>query len=216
MKTSRRITLRLVLSAMFALDSQYPIVHAEDAAFPTAKAMPETEALKPADANQTHAIPWNPIGAKAGADYHDSGLAVIPERNGARLHCVFQRLDGEATSAGLWLVSTVTNQPIDRFRVLAMAVGRQSLSAQGTVRVDGSTVRFARSWLVEEYSVSMDGVRQDFLVTEKPAGEGQLDVRLEVTGARVELAAYGAQLVLEKSARKLAYSRLHATDANGK
>jgi hypothetical protein len=41
-------------------------------------------------------------------------------------------------------------------------------------------------------------------------------VRLAVSGARVEAMAYGAQLVLEKSGRRIAYSRLRATDATGK
>ncbi len=173
-------------------------------------------AVKPAGANKTQAIPWDQIGAKAGADYHGDGLNVIAGGNGARLHCVFQRLEGEATSEGLWLASTVTNPPGDRFRVVAVAVGGQSLSPQGTVTVDGQTVRFTRAGLVEEYSVSLDGVRQDFVVTEKPAGDCQLQVRLAVGGARVEPAANGAQLVLERSGRKIAYSRLHAAHANGK
>jgi hypothetical protein len=69
---------------------------------------------------------------------------------------------------------------------------------------------------VEEYSVSMDGVRQDFLVPERPAGAGELVVRLAVSGARVEPAAAGARLVLDNSRRKLAYSRLRATDATGR
>jgi hypothetical protein len=43
-----------------------------------------------------------------------------------------------------------------------------------------------------------------------------LEVRLEVTGARVEATMHGAQLVLEKSGRRIAYSRLRATDATGK
>src|ERR1022692_2623733 len=46
--------------------------------------------------NAPAAIPWNQIGAKAGADYRGDGLAVTPTESGARLHGVFQRLDGEA------------------------------------------------------------------------------------------------------------------------
>src|SRR6266436_5745299 len=54
------------------------------------------------------AIPWSQIGAKAGADYQGDGLAVspIPQSGSARLRCVFQRLEGEATREGLWLTST--------------------------------------------------------------------------------------------------------------
>src|ERR1017187_6743164 len=74
--------------------------------------------------NAPAAIPWNQIGAKAGADYKGDGLAVTPTESGARLHCVFQQLDGEATPAGLWLSSTATKAVKDRFRVTAAAVGR--------------------------------------------------------------------------------------------
>ena len=56
----------------------------------------------------TTAIPWSQIGAKAGADYQGDALAVIPTAEGARLRCVFQRLEGDATREGLWLTSTVT------------------------------------------------------------------------------------------------------------
>ena len=82
------------------------------------------EAAGLAATNTPAAIPWNQIGAKAGADYKGDGLAVTPNSEGARLHCVFQRLDGEATPEGLWLTSTATNAVKDRFRVTVMAVGR--------------------------------------------------------------------------------------------
>jgi hypothetical protein len=86
----------------------------------------------------------------------------------------------------------------------------------GTVSIDGQTVRFTRPGLTEEYSVSTDGVRQDFVVTQRSAGTGELQVELAVTGARVEPAAFGAQLVLEGSGRKIAYSRLRVRDAAGR
>src|ERR1039458_3369619 len=76
--------------------------------------------------NTPAAVPWSQIGAKASADYTGDGLAVTPTEFGARLHCVFQRLDGEATSQGLWLTSTVTNKANDRFRVTAAIVGRKA------------------------------------------------------------------------------------------
>ncbi len=230
--------------------------------------------------------------------------------SGARLRCVFQRLEGEATLDGLWLRSTATNAAKDRFRVRAVAVWhvppcapdegssptnpvkleapqgfgvRRRSEAQsplseapcsfgllsrwqsqsgnfadsvtvvqdaivppgrGTVEVADKLVRFVRPGLVEEYSVSMDGVRQDFVVMEKPRSrgpkcaqteilqrnipknlsrltsaateEGPLRVELAVTGAKVEPLGEGAQRVLEESTRKIAYSRLRVTDATGK
>ncbi len=204
-------------------------------------------------------LPWSQLGAKAGADYQGDGLAVSSTADGARLRCVFQRLQGEVTREGLWLTSTVTNAVNDRFRIVAAAVGRdgdvkresverqsvergsvergalvrgsdaltlhasrshalrsRALANSGTVAIDGQTVRFTRPGLVEEYSVSMDGVRQDFVIEQRPAAAGQLRVELTVMGAKVEPLADGAQLVLENSGRKIAYSRLRVTDATGK
>src|SRR6266567_4547178 len=70
-------------------------------------------------------LAWSQLGAKAGADYEGDGLAVSPTAEGARLRCVFQRLEGEATHEGLWLTSTVTNAVKDRFRIVAAALGRE-------------------------------------------------------------------------------------------
>ena len=76
-----------------------------------------------ADTAET-SIPWSQLGAKAGADYQGDGLAVIPTADGARLRCVFQRLEGEATREGLWLASTAAETNREEFRVVAAAVGR--------------------------------------------------------------------------------------------
>jgi len=86
----------------------------------------------------------------------------------------------------------------------------------GNVTLAGQTARFTRPAVLEEYSVSMDGVRQDFVVLERPKDPGELAVRLAVSGAKIEQAAGGAQLVLENSGRKIAYSRLRVSDATGK
>src|SRR5206468_2565522 len=75
-------------------------------------------------------ISWSQIGAKAGAEYQGDGLAVGPTDGGARLRCVFQRLEGEATREGLWLTSTDSNTVNDRFRIVAAAVGRQVESVE--------------------------------------------------------------------------------------
>jgi hypothetical protein len=197
-----------------------------------------TQAADLAATNTPGAIPWNQIGAKAGADYKSDGLAVTPTESGARLRCVFQRLDGEATPECLWLTSTVTNALSDRFRVTAMEVGRVAegtltpsdgervagrpgkgqLPRTGSVSICGQTVRFGRPGMTEEYSVSMDGVRQDFIVEQAPSSPpaGELVVKLAVSGADVEPAADGARLVLTHSGRKIAYSRLRVMDATGK
>ena len=212
-------------------------------------------------------IPMDQIGAVAGKQYHGDGLAVAATPEGARLRCVFQKLEGQATPEGLWLTSTTESSKGERFRVVTSAVGREVLecgsplplwnelaasesgrglphsttlsrwcphlsvsgagvlATEGTVEVSDQLVRYIRPGLTEEYSVSMDGVRQDFIIERPPLNSGpstlnqrhdQLRVELDVTGAKAEPLANGARLVLDGSGRKIAYSRLRATDATGR
>ena len=136
-------------------------------------------------------IAWSELGAKATAQYSGDGLAVAVTPSGAvRLRCTFQKLEGEVTAEGLWLESTVPGAarasgaaavPARRFRVVADAVGREggtvtALPRSGTASGDASRARFTRPGLLEEYSVSVDGVRQDFVVSQPPAGAGELRV----------------------------------------
>ena len=88
-----------------------------------------TAAQSPAAAPaRSEPIPMDQIGAVAGKQYQGDGLSVTATPEGARLRCVFQKLEGEATREGLWLTSTVTNTMNERFRVKAVAVGRQQSS----------------------------------------------------------------------------------------
>jgi hypothetical protein len=164
--------------------------------------------------------PTSELAAKVFGQYHGEGLSVILMPDGASLHCVFQKLEGLVTREGLWLTSTVESKTGEKFRVMSRAVGREDgmkdLPLLGTVVAAGEVARWVRPGLVEEYSVSVDGVRQDFVIRERPPGVGALALRLAVSGARVAPAAFGAQLVLENSGRKIAYSRLRVTDATGR
>jgi hypothetical protein len=186
--------------------------------------------VRPVSSRTNAPIPWSEIGAKVGADYPGERLAMSPAEGGARLRCVFQRLEGDAMREGLWLSSTVANTMTECFRVVATAIGRSSgyaavqdaaaparaLPDTGTVLVAGKLVRFIRPGLIEEYSVSTEGVRQDFVVTQRPEGAGELRLQLDVSGAKVQSTAYGVQLVLPRSKREIAYGRLRVTDAMGR
>src|ERR1019366_3716487 len=85
--------------------------------------------------------------------------------------------------------------------------------------------RFTRPGLTEEYFVSVDGVRQDFVIESPPLNPqrstlnqsaGDLHVELALSGARAEAAAGGARLRLEGSGRVLACRRLRVEDATGR
>ena len=174
---------------------------------------------------QPAAIPFSDIGARATANYQGDALGVTATSDGARLRCGFQKLEGHATPEGLWLESTKPGGA-GRLRVTPTAICRAGLStlnpqlstvlpATGTVSVNDKLVRFTRPGLTEEYSVSVDGVRQDLVIAARPSGAGDLRVELALSGAWAE-AAGGARLTLEGSARKLAYSRLRVEDATGR
>jgi hypothetical protein len=90
------------------------------------------------------------------------------------------------------------------------------LFSAGIVNVADNVARFIRPGLTEEYSVSVDGVRQDFIIEQRPTGTGELRMELEVTGAKAEPLINGVRLVLDGSGRKLAYNRLRVVDATGR
>ena len=162
------------------------------------------------------AIPFDQLGVEAGKQYSGEGIGVTPTATGARLRASFQDLEAEATPEGLWLQSTGDedgNREV-RFRLRAVEVSGRRIEEKGEVRVTPEAAAWLRPGLIEEYRVSMEGVRQDFVVLRIP--DRPLAVALELTGARAEAARYGAKLILDGNARELAYNRLHVTDATGR
>jgi hypothetical protein len=189
--------------------------------------------------NSPEAVAWSEVGIKAMQEYQGDGVSIAISERGAILRCVFQKLEGEATAEGLWLRSTIPGAgEMERFRVATRSVTREStketnglsspsrdtLKRGGILQVQDKLVRFIRADLIEEYSVTMDGVRQDFIIEHPVHSEistvgqptGELRLELDVSGARVEAAPDGARLVLEGSGRKIAYNRLRAEDARGR
>jgi hypothetical protein len=90
-----------------------------------------------------------------------------------------------------------------------------ALPVTGMVQVADSVARFIRPGLTEEYSVSVDGVRQDLIVDQRPTGAGELRLEMSVSGAKAAPQADGVRLVLDGSGRALIYHRLHVVDARG-
>ena len=109
-------------------------------------------------------IPFTDIGAKATADYHGDAIGVAPVGGGARLHTAFQKLSGSIKRDGLWLNSTELEG--GQLHLIATAIGKTKLPSRGIVAIRDNVVSFKRPGLTEEYSVSVDGVRQDFVVPE--------------------------------------------------
>ena len=169
------------------------------------------------------AIPLGELGIEIEKQYSGDGVSVVSTNSGAIVRAVMQDLEGEINDEGLWLTSRAGEDvgSENRFRVKAVTLGRSdggsvNLPLLGSVRVADQTAIFGRLGLVEEYSASTDGIRQDFVVLEPPQGSGRLTLGLEVLGARVDQTGYGAELTLESNGRAFAYHRLHVTDATGR
>lgn len=158
------------------------------------------------------------LGMKVNAEYKGDAVGIEVTPQGASLRTGFQRLAGTVTAEGFWLEST-SDQP-GRLQVLARSLGRNgtllAIDGPGTVSVREKVVTFIRPGLIEEYSVAVDGVRQDFVVSASPVGSGPLRVELAVAGATAEASADGARLILTGSQRILAYNRLQVVDATGR
>jgi parallel beta-helix repeat protein len=172
------------------------------------------------DTNPTP-ISWSEVGAQASIQSQGRGTSIQASESGACLESMFQRLAGEVGEHGLQLWSTVKDDPQIRFSVLATGLGRwkgsvAALEGSGRVKVEKDLIRFVRSGLVEEYTVSVDGVRQDLVIAEPPPGNGDLRVELSVKGAIVRPSDRGATLILHDSRRQLSYHRLCVLDARNR
>jgi hypothetical protein len=166
------------------------------------------------------AIPMSRLGETVQARYEGEGISVVPAPGGALIRSAFQKLEGLATSEGLWITSTEGKAQADRFRVHATKISRNGsdlcLEGTGVATVCGDVVKWTRPMLVEEYRTSVDGIRQDFMVQKKPEGSGLLEVHLNVVGATVDNAKEGVSLKLTSGGRQLRYSRLKVLDARGR
>lgn len=176
-------------------------------------------------------ISVNQIGVLATKEYQGDGLSITASADGARLRCVFQRLEGRVTPEGLWLHSVSTDLSSEPFRIRARAVRRTenpdlvltghwsgvaaTPGETGKVFVTEGRARYIRPGLTEEYFVSADGIRQDFVIEQRPVDAGLLRVELDVTGAIVEGHSEELRLTPQGTAREIIYHQLSVTDVRG-
>ncbi|MBE7493500.1 MAG: hypothetical protein HS117_00990 [Verrucomicrobiaceae bacterium] len=188
-------------------------------------------------------IPIDQLGAEVQKLDGGGSSQILPTPDGAQLKAVLQDLEATATPEGLWLTSTANEDEgrANRFRVRAVALGRVRsaagmagrtppqakwvdkpehsflLAAEGIVHTGSQVVQWRRPGVVEQYGVSADGVRQDFIVTQRPPRNGEaLRVDLEVSGAQAKQHSTGVILTIVATGRELAYARLKVVDATGR
>ncbi|WP_176763939.1 Ig-like domain-containing protein [Aquimonas voraii] len=84
--------------------------------------------------------------------------------------------------------------------------------------VHGEIVQVRRPGVIEEFRADADGIRQDFVVPERPSGDGELVVEVAAEGAQISAVAQAdgqAVKVQMADGRRLHYHQLHVTDARG-
>ena len=168
-----------------------------------------------ADAATTTTIPLAELGQRA--DAQSPAPAPVLTAGQATLAAPLQALRGEIGPAGLTVESTSASEGGGRFRLTPTHLGKGETPLSlppGAVRLRDQAVVLDRGPLTEVLSASGDGLRQDFVVAQPPAGAGPLTLTLALEGATASAAPRGVALTLP-GGRRLVYGGLHITDAAG-
>ena len=96
--------------------------------------------------------------------------------------------------------------------------GRMQALGRGTVEQSADQVLVTHGALQEQFSASSNGLRQDFVISERPAGTSDLVLRIQTQGASLQALDNTDQAVALEldDGRLLHYHALQVTDANGK
>jgi uncharacterized repeat protein (TIGR01451 family) len=81
---------------------------------------------------------------------------------------------------------------------------------------DGKVYKKHKNGLTEQFISSSHGIQQNFILQNKPAGEGELELRISVEGASLSQKDNGVKVTLDESSRELTYDRLNVFDSKGK
>jgi hypothetical protein len=118
-------------------------------------------------------------------------------------------------------VSSVAEGGHARFSLRVAQLGREGSRAArlrpARLATAGSLVRVDRGAVVEEFSASTRGLRQDFMVSRRPEGTGSLRLSLALAGANAASVDGDQAVALTlRDGRALQYAALHVTDATGR
>ena len=144
-------------------------------------------------------------------------IEALPDGR-ARIPSPLQAMEATAAPEGITVVSTAKDKP-GTFTIRAVSLGRAGNDVApllpGKVSVDGQLARITHPSLVEELTTSADGVRQDFVLPERPTGSGDLALDLAFDGAALAQKGGAIGLTLSQG-RELLYHKLLVSDSAGK
>jgi hypothetical protein len=157
----------------------------------------------------------------------ESALGIEQQADGSfEINNPVQAVQAQVRASGTRFVSTATEKNQGgHFGLQLMSWGREdNLQVLESAQIyrQGDAVFHAhisvgpQQGIVEKFSNSGNGIRQDFIVPARPQGHGALQVQLGVDGATLRSKDDGFAVALAHSQRTLTYDRLQVSDANGR
>ena len=108
-------------------------------------------------------------------------------------------------------------ETIDEWEVKLRITNYESGIKNSEIRAAGNKAFIEDEKIRIEYTNNKDGMRQDFIVKQKPAGEGKLRLNLNAdTKLKMIIGADALMFKNDKGEEKMKYSALKVWDANGK
>ncbi len=164
---------------------------------------------------------FSELGQKAAEKVDSSSLGIKAVDNGAEIICKLQAIEALVTQSGISIKSISKSEGSGTFNMKVAGLGRvkdklSPLSSDATVKVSNNCAQIVHPEIVEEFTVSGDGIRQDFIVTKKPEGNDELVLAIGLGSATAELSGSALKIRLTETGREFAYSKLLVTDAVGK
>jgi len=145
-------------------------------------------------------------------------LTMKTTADGLRLDNAVQTLAATVTENGVSFESTGKSAGKGGFSMYFAGMGRdaglQPVLSSRLYRSGDIAYHSYTDGITEQFSNSSGGIQQDFIVAEKPAGQGALRLQLQISGATASANGDGAIIALQ-SGRKLTYDRLEVSDSTG-
>ncbi len=146
------------------------------------------------------------------------GHRVEQSATGARITCSMQDLAADLGVDGLVLQS-VDDGEAGSTAIRTQRIGRpesmQELTA-GVVRVQNGAAELIRAEVTERITTTSAGIRQDWIVADRPAGTGPFEVQIDLGNASVTNVTADQVDFTLPGGRGLAWHALAVTDATGR
>ncbi len=149
-----------------------------------------------------------------------AGLVPAPSMEvtalGLKLGAPMQALEAYVNPTGVRFRSVSKSEGREDFSIIPISMDNQSIPSVGVASSsDSNSILLDKEILIERFSASSEGIRQDFIVRDRPRVNGRMKIQLMVHGALAQSANRGISLSLP-SGRAFVYNKLKVMDANGK